>query len=91
MPTIHLYIKGRVQGVFYRVTAKKVADKIGITGWIKNRKDDDVEAMATGTQEQLDEFIEWCRRGPEKAEVDEVILTPLTDSAFNNFIIVKGY
>lgn len=89
MPTIHLHIKGKVQGVFYRVTAKKIGDKIGITGWIKNRNDDDVEAMVTGTQQQLDKFINWCRQGPEKANVDDVIVKPEKETTFNDFVVVR--
>ena len=89
MPTIHLIIKGDVQGVFYRATAKKVAEKIGIAGWIKNRKDDDVEAMATGTQPQLEQFISWCRRGPEKADVEDVIVKPEKETTFDDFVVAR--
>lgn len=89
MPTIHLIVKGDVQGVFYRATAKKIADKIGVTGWIKNRKDDDVEAMVTGTQQQLEQFISWCRQGPEKAKVDDVIVKTEKETTFNDFVVVR--
>ncbi len=90
MPTIHLLIKGKVQGVFYRATAKKIADKIGVTGWIKNTKDDDVEAIAKGKQEQLKEFINWCKQGPAKAEVEDVIVTEQKEMSFIDFKIVRG-
>lgn len=53
MPTFHLLIKGKVQGIFYRASAKETADKTGITGWVKNTPEGDVEAVATGTEEQL--------------------------------------
>ena len=59
MTTVHLLIKGKVQGVFFRATAKEVADKLGVKGWIKNTWDDDVEAMATGSEEAIQKFIEW--------------------------------
>ena len=90
MPTIHLLIKGEVQGVFYRATAKKIADKLRVTGWIKNREDDDVEAMVTGSQQQLDEFTVWCRRGPEKAKVEDVLVTPENETSFNDFEVIRG-
>ena len=78
MPTIHLLIKGKVQGVFYRATAKKVADKLKLTGWIKNTKDDNVEATITGDEDKLQEFIKWSKTGPDKAKVEDVIATPKT-------------
>ncbi|HUS02645.1 MAG TPA: acylphosphatase [Chitinophagaceae bacterium] len=90
MPTIHLLIKGEVQGVFYRATAKKMAEKLNITGWIKNTKAGDVEAMATGEQQDLDEFINWCKKGPEKAEVEDVIITQEKETSFNDFEVIRG-
>ncbi len=90
MPTTHLLIKGKVQGVFFRATAKKIADKLNVTGWIKNRKDDNVEAMVTGSQQQLEEFINWCRKGPEKAAVEDVIITNQQETSFNDFEVIRG-
>lgn len=90
MPTIHLLIKGEVQGVFYRATAKKIADKLNLTGWIKNTKDGNVEAIATGDQQQLDEFINWCKTGPENAEVEDVIITQEEETSFNDFEVIRG-
>ena len=69
---VHLVIKGRVQGVFYRVSAKKKADELGIKGYVKNLPAEDVEIMAEGPQEKLKEFIEWCKKGPEGATVKTV-------------------
>ena len=90
MPTIHLLVKGEVQGVFFRATAKKIADKLNLTGWIKNTNDGDVEAIATGDQQQLDEFINWCRKGPERAEVEEVIVTQEKETSFDDFEVIRG-
>jgi acylphosphatase len=89
MPTIHLHITGKVQGVFYRATAKKIADKLKLTGWIKNTINDDVEATVTGGEEQLQQFINWCKKGPEKAKVEDVITTQETETPFNDFKIVR--
>lgn len=89
MPTIHLLIKGKVQGVFYRATAKKIGDKLKLTGWIKNTINDDVEATVTGGEEQLQQFINWCKKGPEKAKVEDVITTQETETPFNDFEIVR--
>ncbi len=89
MPTVHLLIKGEVQGVFYRATAKEIADKLGVTGWIKNKWDGNVEALATGDEESLQKFIEWCRQGPKKAEVTDVIVTKKEETTFNNFSVIR--
>ena len=70
MKTIRLTIKGKVQGVFYRATAKDVADLIGIKGWVRNLPDHNVEITVTATEETLQKFINWCKQGPSKARVD---------------------
>ncbi len=90
MPTIHLLIKGKVQGVFYRATSKKIADKLNLTGWIKNTINDNVEATVTGDQEQLQQFINWCKNGPEKAKVKNVVITKKPETPFIDFEIVRG-
>lgn len=85
MPTVNLIIKGKVQGVYYRNSAKEEAEKLGITGWVRYISEGRVEAMATGSPEQLEKFITWCRRGPEKALVEDVITTPLSEQKFEDF------
>jgi acylphosphatase len=89
MPTTHLLIKGIVQGVFFRATAKKVADKFGITGWVKNTDAGFVEAMISGSKDATDQFISWCRQGPEKAEVTEVIITSKPETDFKEFEVIR--
>jgi len=89
MSTIHLLITGKVQGVFYRATAKKIANQLNIKGWIKNTKDGNVEATATGNEEQLKEFINWCKQGPENAKVEEVIVEQNQKTLFNTFEITR--
>jgi acylphosphatase len=90
MPTAHLLIKGKVQGVFYRATARKIANEMGITGWARNTSEGDVEVMATGKQEVLDRFIVWCRRGPEMAAVTDVIISKMAPAEFKGFAISRG-
>lgn len=87
MPTVNLIIKGNVQGVYYRIAAKEEADKLGITGWVKYISEGKVE-MATGTESTLKQFEEWCNKGPEKATVTGVIVTPLSEESFDEFTIV---
>ena len=89
MPTIHLLIKGKVQGVFYRATAKQIANELGVTGWIKNTREGNVEATVSGNEQQLVNFEKWCKQGPVKAAVDEVIVTQKEETAFSGFTIVR--
>lgn len=89
MKTVRLIIKGKVQGVFYRATAKDVADLIGIKGWVRNLPDNNVEITATASEEILQKFIKWCKQGPPKARVDEVIIEELDLQEFNGFRIIR--
>jgi acylphosphatase len=90
MPTVHLLIKGRVHGVFYRATARRIAGELGIRGWIRNTSEGNVELMATGKEPALQQFIDWCRRGPEMAAVTEVIISKMTETEFDGFAIMRG-
>ena len=89
MKTVRLTIKGKVQGVFYRATAKDVADELGIKGWVKNLPDKNVEIRATASEELLQRFIDWCKEGSPKAKVDEVIVEDLSPEEFNAFKIIR--
>jgi acylphosphatase len=89
MPTVNLLIKGKVQGVYYRVAAKEEAEKSGITGWVKYISEGRVEVMATGTETQLQQFIGWCRKGPANAVVTDVIVTPLSEENFDEFTVIQ--
>jgi len=89
MSTVNLLIKGKVQGVYYRFAAKEEADKLGITGWVKYINEGRVEIMATGAEEQLEQFITWCHKGPEKAVVAQVIVTPLSEEKFEGFSVIQ--
>ena len=89
MKTIRLTINGKVQGVFYRATAKDVADLIGVKGWIRNLPDNNVQITATATEETLQKFINWCKQGPPKARVDDVIIEELDPEEFNSFRIIR--
>jgi acylphosphatase len=89
MPTVHLLIKGKVQGVSYRVGAKEMAEKLALTGWIKNTAHGHVEAIVKGEEESLQQFIGWCRKGPEKAVVTNVVISPAQDAFFTGFSITR--
>ena len=70
---INLIVKGRVQGVWFRASAKKRADELGIGGFARNLVNGNVYIEAEGTQEQLQLFVIWCKKGPTLAHVSEVI------------------
>lgn len=89
MKTIRLTIKGKVQGVFFRATAKDIADDLGVKGWVRNLPDRNVEITGTATEEMLQKFIDWCNQGPPKARVDEVIVEELDFQPFNDFRIIR--
>ena len=89
MKTIRLTIKGKVQGVFYRATAKDVAELLCIKGWVKNLPDNNVEITVTASEETLQKFIHWCKQGPPKATVEEVIVEELDLEEFNGFRIIR--
>lgn len=90
MPTVHLLIKGKVQGVFYRQTAREVAKDIGITGWVRNTPDGDVEITATGSKEALQSYIDWCHEGPAMAKVTGVQITAVDEQPFDTFEVKRG-
>ena len=68
----HVTIKGEVQGVFFRETARRKATEAGVAGWITNRSDGAVEAVFEGPAEAVEELVEFCREGPTAATVENV-------------------
>lgn len=68
----HIWVKGRVQGVGFRVHVEYAARQIGgVTGWVRNVGYDTVEAVAEGEREKVERFIEWMKEGPRASRVDE--------------------
>jgi acylphosphatase len=68
----HVFVTGRVQGVYFRQNTKQVATRHGIAGWVRNLDDGRVEAIFEGDETSINEVIEWCHVGPPKAQVDDV-------------------
>lgn len=69
---IHLRVSGRVQGVFYRASARDRALALGLRGWVRNRRDGSVELVADGDAGALDQLARWCAEGPPSARVDSL-------------------
>jgi acylphosphatase len=82
--TRRLAIRGRVQGVFYRESMRMEAERLGVTGWVRNCRDGSVEAMVQGLPEAVEAMIRWARRGPEDAQVTGVEATP-AEGSFERF------
>lgn len=91
MPTRRILIHGRVQGVFFRATARDVAEELGVNGWIRNTEEGDVEAVVSGGTHQLERFIAWCRQGPPRAVVSKVEIEERDDQQFSGFEVKRSY
>jgi acylphosphatase len=72
MKRARVRIRGRVQGVFFRAETRARAESLGLAGWVRNAPDGTVEAVFEGDPDRVDSMIEWSRRGPSGAHVDEV-------------------
>jgi len=71
----HLRITGRVQGVCYRASTRREAERLGLAGWVRNLPDGSVEAEVEGPEANLQSLIAWCHQGPPRARVDAVAVT----------------
>jgi acylphosphatase len=89
MQTMKIKVIGKVQGVFFRQSTQAIAINLGIKGTVKNCDDDSVEVIATGTKEQLEKLITWCKQGPPRAKVSDVTVQELSLQSFNNFSIIR--
>lgn len=86
----HVWVSGRVQGVFFRAHTKELADRLGLTGWVRNLPDGRVEAVFEGEEEAVREAVEWCRRGPPLALVERVeVRYEQPTGEFRDFRIVR--
>lgn len=72
MVRAELCIKGRVQGVFYRQSTKETATALGLTGWVRNLENGDVDAVVEGPETAIQNLIEWCWIGPPAAHVSDI-------------------
>ena len=82
-------ISGKVQGVFFRHHTKTEADKLQITGFVRNESDGTVFILAEGQSRQIKIFIEWCHRGSPNAVVESVKVNEVSREGFSDFLILR--
>jgi len=89
MKHIQITVTGKVQGVYFRASAKAKAQELSITGFARNQPDGSVYIEAEGTEDALTLFIEWCHRGPANARVRSVEISEGTRINFSDFSIKR--
>ena len=82
--TLHLAIRGRVQGVGFRYAMASEAGALGVSGWVRNRRDGSVEAIIQGSGDAVAALRSWAERGPAGAHVSDVAATP-AEGEFEDF------
>ncbi len=86
----HYHVFGRVQGVWYRGSTRDRARQLGLSGWVRNREDGSVEAVACGAPESIEAFKSWLQEGPSAARVDRVEESDATDIPFDDDFHVRS-
>lgn len=83
----HLFVSGRVQGVFYRDTCRRVAEQEGVAGWASNLADGRVEIVLEGDEEAVERVVRWCREGTDWSRVDSVDVSDEDPEGLTSFAI----
>lgn len=87
---VHIFVSGKVQGVYFRQNTSLKAQELGIVGWVRNLSDGRVESVMEGLEVDIDKMISWCKSGPKDALVTEVkIMNEEYKKEFSTFDIVK--
>lgn len=82
---MHVFVAGKVQGVWFRASTKAEADKLGLTGFAKNLADGRVEVMVSGERDKVMQLHAWLQHGPELAMVSEFSCEELPWQEFEDF------
>lgn len=86
---LDITVTGKVQGVYFRLSTKAVADQLGVKGTARNRPDGTVYIEAEGDAFALDSFLDWCGEGPDKAEVENVSYDVGEVKNYRNFEVIR--
>ncbi len=86
---VHIFISGKVQGVYFRQNTTYKAEELNIMGWIRNLRDGRVEAVFEGKRENIDKLLDWCNNGPKNAIVKDMqIIDEDFKNEYSNFKII---
>ena len=85
MVRTHVVVSGRVQGVFFRDSIRRLAEQRGVAGWVRNTWDGTVEAVFEGNRDEVDRLVEFCREGPSGARVENVDVSTEAPEALSGF------
>ena len=86
---VHVHVAGKVQGVWFRESARQEAERLGVGGWVRNLPDGRVEAMFTGPANAVDRIVAWCHHGPPAAQVASVDAVPEPGPAEAGFRVLR--
>jgi len=89
MKTLKIFIEGTVQGVFFRKFIQENAEKLGLKGFVRNLDNGKVEVIVEGKDENTNEMIRVCKRGPAHSEIKEVEVEEIKHHGFDDFKILK--
>jgi acylphosphatase len=84
-----IVVIGTVQGVWFRESCRREAQRAGVAGWVRNRSDGAVVVEAEGTEEAVGQLVSWCRVGPPAAEVDGIELHELPVTGQRGFVVAR--
>jgi acylphosphatase len=84
---VRAVVTGRVQGVWYRESCRREAERHGVTGWVRNTPDGSVELEAEGARPAVDALLAWARRGPSRARVAAMTVTDLRPVGGSGFVV----
>ncbi len=85
MKSLRIIVNGKVQGVFFRASAKEIADQLNVRGFAQNQSDGSVLIEAEGDEESIKRFVEWCRQGPPRAQVTNLDVQQGEVKSFEKF------
>ena len=87
MRRVRAIVTGRVQGVSYRASTADEAQRLGLTGWVRNRMDGSVELEAEGEADRVADLLAWCEHGPPAARVSRVVVEELAPGGDAEFTV----
>lgn len=82
-----IVVTGRVQGVWFRDSTRREAERLGVAGWARNRADGTVEIVAEGESAAVEALVRYCSQGPPSARVDEIRVTPEEPAGLAGFVV----